>query len=73
MGAFLRVIAKDVKNFTYCCNVRCAICIVRLGGISWPKTDATHYHAQLGFPDIVRVIKGLVVCYVVSMVRIHDL
>ena len=31
----------------------------------WPKTIATHYHAQLGLPDKGRQIKGLVVCYVV--------
>ena len=29
------------------------------------KTGATHYHAQLGFPDNGCVIKGLVVCFVV--------
>ena len=29
----------------------------------WPKTGATHYHAQLGLPDKGRAIKGLVVCY----------
>ncbi len=28
----------------------------------WPKTDATHDHAQLGLPDKGRAIKGLVVC-----------
>ncbi len=27
----------------------------------WPKTGATHYHAQLGFPDY-HAIKGLGVC-----------
>ncbi len=27
----------------------------------WPKTDATHYHAQLGIPDKGRAIKVLVV------------
>ena len=26
----------------------CAILIVRAGGMPWPKTGATHYHAQLG-------------------------
>ena len=25
--------------------------IVRKGRIPWPKTDTTHYHTQLGFPD----------------------
>ena len=33
--------------------------------MSWPQTGATHYHAQLGLPYKGRVIKGLVVCYVV--------
>ncbi len=28
----------------------------------WPQTGATHFHAQLGLPDIGRAIKGLVVC-----------
>ena len=28
----------------------------------WPQTGATHYHAQLGFPDKGRAIKGLVGC-----------
>ncbi len=27
----------------------------------WAKTDATHYHAQLGLPERSRAIKGLVV------------
>ena len=28
----------------------------------WPKTGATHYHAQLELPDKGRAIKELVVC-----------
>ncbi len=28
----------------------------------WPKTGATHYHAQLGLPDKGRAIIVLVVC-----------
>ena len=28
--------------------------------IDWPKTVATHFHAQLGIPDKGRPIKGLV-------------
>ncbi len=28
----------------------------------WPQTGATHYHAQLRFPDKGLTIKGLVVC-----------
>ena len=27
--------------------------------MSWPKTGATHYHAQLGFPDKGQTIEGL--------------
>ncbi len=30
--------------------------------MSWPDTDATHYHAQLGLQDNGQTIKGLVVC-----------
>ena len=35
------------------------------------KTGANHYHAQLGFADKCRAIKGLVVSW--SMARINDL
>ena len=28
----------------------------------WPETGATQYHAQLGFSEKCRAIKGLVVC-----------
>ncbi len=59
------VIAKDIKVFTYCCYVRCATSIVGVGIMSWYQTGATHYHGQLGFPDKVHAMKGLVVCYVV--------
>ena len=31
------------------------------GGMPWPKTGATQYHAQLGLPDKDRAIKVLVV------------
>ncbi len=34
----------------------------RVGGMPWPKTGATQYHAQLGLPDKGRAIKGMVVC-----------
>ena len=43
-----RVITEDIKNDSYCYYVRYAILIVRVGGISWLKTGATYYHAQLG-------------------------
>ena len=39
--------AKDVKNGSYCYHVKCATFIVRVGGMPWHKTGATHYHAQL--------------------------
>ena len=32
------------------------------GGMPWPQTGSTHYHAQLGLPDKGRAIKGLVIC-----------
>ena len=32
----------------------------KLEGMPWPKTDVTHYHAQLGLPDKVRAIKAMV-------------
>ncbi len=32
------------------------------GGMPWPQTGATHYHAQLGLPDQGQAIKGLDVC-----------
>ena len=35
--------------------------IVRLGETPWPKTAATHYHAELGLPDKDRAIKTFVV------------
>ncbi len=59
------VIAKDVKNCTYCCYIRCATLIERVRGMPWPQTGANHYNAHLGLPDNGRVIKGLVVFYVV--------
>ena len=40
----------------------------------WPqKTDATHYHAQLGLPDKSRAIKGLIANVCCSMAKINDL
>ncbi len=57
-----RVIAKDVKSCTFYCYVRCATLKVGVGGMPWPNTGATHYHAQLGIPKKGHAIKGLVVC-----------
>ncbi len=36
-----------------------------------PQAGAIHYHAQLGLPDKDRVIKGLVVCYIVWLGSIY--
>ena len=48
---------EDPKSCTYCLYVICVTLIVWAGGMPWPQTGATQYHAQLRFPD-----KGLVVC-----------
>ncbi len=48
---------------SYCCYARCAISIVRVWVMPWPKTGATHYHAQLGLLDRGCAIKELVVCW----------
>ncbi len=60
-----RKIHKDVKSGTYSGLVRCPTLRgrVRGGGMPWPQTGATHYHAQLGIPDKSRAIKGLVVYF----------
>ena len=39
--------------------------MIGVGGIPWPQTGTTPYHAQLGLSDKCHTIKGLVVCYVV--------
>ncbi len=38
------------------------------GGMPWPQTGATHYHAQLGLPVKGSTIKRLVFCYVIWLV-----
>ncbi len=58
-----RIITKEVNSCTYCCYVRCATIIVRVGGVPWSKIVATHYNKQLGLPTKGRVIKWLVVGY----------
>ena len=55
---------EDVKNGFYCCYVRCATLIDRVGGMPWPKTGTTHYHAKLGLPGKGHAIKVLAVCWV---------
>ena len=60
-----RIKAKDVKNCTYCCYIRCSTLIIQESGMPWPKTGTTPYNANLGLLDKCRYIKGLVVCYAV--------
>ena len=43
--------------------MRCATLIIRVDGMPWQQTGATHYHAQLGHPNKGRANKGLVVFY----------
>ena len=31
-----------------------------VGGLPWPETDATHYHAQLELPDKGHAIKKFI-------------
>ena len=50
-----RVITEDVKLLFFAARSR-------EGGIPYPITGTTYYHAQLGFPDKVRTTKELVVC-----------
>ena len=33
-----------------------------VGGMPWPKTGETHYHAQLGLLEQGREFPGLVIC-----------
>ncbi len=55
------VIAKEIKNCTYCCYVSCATLKVLVGRMPWPKRGATQYHNKSS-----RIkgctIKELVVC-----------
>ena len=53
-----RVITKDLKSWTYCCNGR-------VGWMPWPKTVTTYYYAQthLGHSDKGRAIKELHACF----------
>ncbi len=62
MFGFNYVIAKDSQSCTYCCYVMLDI---KSMSIQEKNNSATHYHAQSGHLDKTRVIKGLVVCYVV--------
>ncbi len=42
---------KDVKSCIFSCNIKCAALKVLVRGISWPKTGATHFYAQLGLSE----------------------
>ncbi len=42
-------------------SIRCAILIIWVGRIYWPKTGQTHYHEQW-IPDKSHAIPGLVEC-----------
>ncbi len=35
---------------------------IELGGMLWPQTGASQYHAQLGLPEKGRAIRGMDVC-----------
>ncbi len=48
---------------TYRSYVRCAMFIVRVWRMPWPRKGATQYHAHLGLPAKCRAIKGLDVSY----------
>ena len=48
------IITKYVQT---CCYIK-----VRVWGMPWPKTFATHFHAQFRFPDKSCVFIELVVC-----------
>ena len=58
-------ITKDVKNVFYCCYVRCATLLVRIGDMPQPKTDPMHNNAELRLQDEGRAIKEFVVCYLI--------
>ena len=66
MGSILgpkRVIDKDVEGYTYflLCQIHDISSLSR-GGMVWPKTEATHCHAQLGHPYKGCAIKVMFVC-----------
>ena len=55
-----RVIAKDVKKYTYCCNMRNIYSMIR--GNAIPQKGA-----QLKLTDKGHIIKRLIVCYLVRL------
>ena len=60
LGVFLEkfnpIVVKDVKSCDCCCYDRCAIAIVRVGGMPWHKTCATYYHANWDFQLKVQLV-----------------
>ena len=62
MSFLNRVITKDVKIVPTAAMSGARHFSVRAGGIPWPNTDATHSHAQLGFPYKSHAIKEFAVC-----------
>ena len=69
IDAVVIVIASMVR----CSNQTTAL-VVRVRGMIWPQTGATHYHAKLGLPDKGRAVKVFVVTFVCcSMAQINDL
>ncbi len=62
MGPLALYFKTFIRSCTYCWYFRCTTLIVRVRGMPWPQTGA--------LPCIVRIsklIKGLVVCYVVRL------
>ena len=57
-------IAKGIKRCTFCCYVICATTIALVEEMPWPQTGATQYRL-VRTSKKGRLIKGLVICYVV--------
>ena len=55
---------NTLKNGSYYSYVRCAILIVRVGGMPWPKTGTTHYLTHLGLLDRGPATKVLLVYWI---------
>ena len=58
-----------IKHSAFACRRGgdgCLGSILRVGGMPWPKIEATHYHAQLELQDKSRILKKLVFCWLLS-------
>ncbi len=65
-----RVIAKNVKGFTYNCNVTCVTLIVREGEMPWPRAHIITLHSH----DLqTKSCNQWVGCLLGSVERINDL